>query len=678
MTYNAASSMLDLELLAAEWAAAESLSRRLSRWGAVLWYYRKSQLARRALNVAARLVDRRSPARLAGMGEPSAVGWCPPALQRMNDLARLRKPRSLPSTEPVSGDSHSHLSPSGRSTGEVTLRLDLESGRFCLLNEPWDLGSPTDWTSQTAMPVRRCEAKTPPQRDHPADNRPVRLWQFHLHYQEYLRDLMAWSVGDETADKERDAIWVTIWRIVDSWLERGISDRDNAWHPYCVSRRLPVWFDLAAVGQVPSALEQRFLGSCLDQAEHLARHLELDIGGNHLLENLTTLLLACCLLDTPRAKRWSERAKPLFERELGRQVLASGEFFERAPTYHCQVLGNIMRLAYVSAERLPEVSALCRRAANPMWRFLRGILHPDGEIPLFADSGFNEAPSVAELASWASLLGLDATESSAVGSSEAEGGRSQLTAHNSQVVGDYWTWRRDADFVIVDAGPLGARELPSHSHCDLGSLEVSIGGERLIVDSGNFDYEAGSMRRYCRSSLAHNVVTIDGHDHADVWSRFRMGHRGSIVRFESGVGIGQDTTQQDAVAADDASWCELAHNAYRRLGVAASVRRVDVRDSSKRRRLRCVDSFEAAGSHTATGFLHFAPGVTVDRQSDFSFTVEAPRRTCIVEFRGAEQVDVAAGWHCPEFGRRMRTQVLVYSAPLSVALRLEWEISWDT
>ena len=36
--------------------------------------------------------------------------------------------------------------------------------------------------------------------------------------------------------------------------------------------------------------------------------------------------------------------------------------------------------------------------------------------------------------------------------------------------------------------------MPAHAQCDLTNLVASVGGRRWIVDSGNFDYQAGSMR----------------------------------------------------------------------------------------------------------------------------------------------------------------------------------------
>jgi uncharacterized heparinase superfamily protein len=120
-------------------------------------------------------------------------------------------------------------------------------------------------------------------------------------------------------------------------------------------------------------------------------------------------------------------------------------------------------------------------------------------------------------------------------------------------VGDYWTWRHERDYLLFDAGPVGPDHLPAHAHADLLNIEISIDGRRFVVDSGVFDYEDGPMRRYCRSTAAHNALEIDGASQCDMWSRFRMGHRGWPTSLFTGSEGGFD-------------WTSAAHNAYRRLG----------------------------------------------------------------------------------------------------------------
>src|SRR5262249_49892141 len=120
--------------------------------------------------------------------------------------------------------------------------------------------------------------------------------------------------------------------------------------------------------------------------------------------------------------------------------------------------------------------------------------------------------------------------------------------------GDYWVWRNGGDFFLMDAGPVGADHLPAHAHSDLLTIEASSAGRRLVVDSGAYAYRDDELRRYCRSTAAHNVLQVDDRGQCDPWSRFRMGYRGRPTGLETGR-----TGQFD--------WARSSHNAYRRVGV---------------------------------------------------------------------------------------------------------------
>ena len=67
-------------------------------------------------------------------------------------------------------------------------------------------------------------------------------------------------------------------------------------------------------------------------------------------------------------------------------------------------------------------------------------------------------------------------------------------------------WDPDARYLCFDAGPLGA----GHWHEDFGNFEMYAFGERLISDMAVHSYTLDDMHKYFYSSLAHNVVVVDG------------------------------------------------------------------------------------------------------------------------------------------------------------------------
>ncbi len=487
---------------------------------------------------------------------------------------------------------------------------EMRSGRITLLNETRELGQPIDWRGGRDV---------------------THLWRFQLHYFEFLYPVCSGHPGN-------DAAWQAAGTIICDWIKNNKNTdpacRDDAWHPYCISRRLPVWFQLLSAERFEPKTRDAIVANCFSQATLLSKNLEWDLRGNHLLENLRCLTMCCCFFADTRADAWLTEVLPILRRELDEQILASGEHFERAPMYHCQVLCNLMEMAVVAKGVHNEIADLCQSYAEKMWRFLRQILHPDEEIPLFGDSCFQEVPSVELMARIENLL--------PPGSAAPPEGIAHMT--------DYRVFRTGDSALIFDHGPVGADQLPAHAHCDLLTLEASIGGNRWIVDSGNFDYSDSPMRHYCRSSAGHNVLTVAGQNQCDVWSKFRMGRRGRICHSRSGE-------------SGKFEWAEAAHDGYRHLGVPRVARLVAV--AAEMDCWLCSDFATGDGRSELVGYLHLAPGITIEpfddpSASESKFLLDDGTSRRVLSFFGASAVDVADSWYCTEFGLREKNRVFVY------------------
>jgi hypothetical protein len=72
-------------------------------------------------------------------------------------------------------------------------------------------------------------------------------------------------------------------------------------------------------------------------------------------------------------------------------------------------------------------------------------------------------------------------------------------------------WAPDATRVIFDVGPLWRGDCRGHGHADLLSLQLAVGCEAWLVDSGTYCYTSEpAWRRHFRGTAAHNTITIDG------------------------------------------------------------------------------------------------------------------------------------------------------------------------
>ena len=73
---------------------------------------------------------------------------------------------------------------------------------------------------------------------------------------------------------------------------------------------------------------------------------------------------------------------------------------------------------------------------------------------------------------------------------------------------------RDARYLLFDGGPLGS----GHSHPDKLHLVACAYGKVLLVDAGNYNYDASRWRRYALSTRGHNTVTVNDLDQNDTFA----------------------------------------------------------------------------------------------------------------------------------------------------------------
>ncbi len=502
-----------------------------------------------------------------------------------------------------------------------------DNQQVTFLNESREFGERIDW--------RR-----------PTPDAPL-LWRFHLHYHEFLLDLLR---------PENDDPRAAFWRIVEDWIHNNQPEsaaaNEAAWHPYCISRRLPIWMMVWAEFPPPVAQQSVILESLHEQAAFLATHLEWDLRGNHLLQNLTTLSLASVFFRGPMADCWRKKALRLLQTQLQEQVLEHGEHVERAPMYHAQMLQALLDVRDASAGVDEELERLCRRVGERMASWLAAVLPPDGRIPLLSDGGFGECPTPAVLLRRA---GVESEHAISLKPMDEKASRDPATLN-----GDAWIWRDGNNFLLFDTGPVGPDWLPAHAHSDLLTIEASAAGRRLFVDSGTYDYQDGEMRQYCRSTRAHNVLQVDGAEQCDAWSRFRMGYRGWPQAAEMG--------EQDGI-----SWRRATHNAYRRLGVTEVGRWIGCQRNGP---WVCVDWAKGRGEHQLTHWLHLHPDVDVRARGPASVELTIGALVCELRFLTAGELTLEQGWYCPEFGRRIPSTLLNWTTRATLPGIVAWSLSW--
>jgi glycosyltransferase involved in cell wall biosynthesis/uncharacterized heparinase superfamily protein len=341
---------------------------------------------------------------------------------------------------------------------------------------------------------------------HRTHDRREQLWAMNLHYMDYL----------EEADDE------SFERLLREWLAHTKPYRPgywlDAWNGYAVSLRVVVWMQqLATRPHLDARLREEMIESLKGQIEFLARNLETDLGGNHLVKNMKALLWASVFFDGPAAGSWRGIGLHLLREVLAEQILDDGMHEERSPSYHAQVFADLLEIR-AAVDCGPLAPAL-DRCLYAMAQVAVDLAHPDGNAALFNDSGLHMAYAPAVLLDlWRTISGETITP------------RRTFALPNA----GYYGARNGGDLIIADCGAISPDHLPAHGHGDVLSFELSVGGQRLVVDPGVYEYVAGNRRRKSRSAANHNTLCFEGSDQADFFGDFRVGRRPTarVLKYE--------------------------------------------------------------------------------------------------------------------------------------------------
>jgi len=443
-----------------------------------------------------------------------------------------------------------------------------------------------------------------------------KLWLYNLHY---FDDLNAES-SHERADWHNN--------YLSRWVAENPPVNGNGWEPYPSSLRIVNWIKWAISGNELQAQQHE---SLVAQVRHLNRQIEWHILGNHIFANAKALIFAGLFYDGSEADDWLKKGEIILAYQLNEQILSDGAHFELSPMYHNIILEDLLDLINLMRVFRCSASAEWERLVPGMVRWSLGMMHPDRDISFFNDAATQIALSPVQLHAYAKELALVDMDFKfePVEHFEASG---YVRMSNASVL------------AILDVAEVGPDYLPGHAHADSLSFELSLFGQRLIVNSGTSMYGTGPERLYQRSTAAHSTVVIDGQDSSEVWGGFRVAKRArpSVIRVASEDGV---------------LGVKAKHDGYLRLkGEVMHCRSW----SLARQRLEIVDTISGNRHYGVDVCFLLHPEVEVLLQHDKQAALTVAGREVSLLFEGNGSLALETYDYHPQFGVSQQGKRLIY------------------
>lgn len=415
------------------------------------------------------------------------------------------------------------------------------------------------------------------------------------------------------------------------------------------------------------------------QARHIERHLSTYFSPNtHLTgEALGLLYIGAAFPSFARARHWRDLGARILAEQLERQVLPDGVYFEQSTYYHRYTTDFYLHTALLTRTGTDSFNGAMRTKLGALLDYLLHITRPDGSSPFIGDddggrlvmfgqraaNDFRDTlavgAAVLKRSDYALVAGDSVEELFWVLGAEGIATYDRLLASppatTSRAFPDsgYFvmreSWSQDADWALVRCGP-HPPNCGAHAHADALALELSVGGEPILIDPGTYIYTASRAERdYFRSSAAHNTVTIDGRSSAEPASSPFKWRSGPCSRATAWV------------THDRFDFFDGEHDGFQRL--EAPVLHSRAVFFLRGEYWVICDRLRTAGPHHLALYWHWAPGIELSEDSSGALIARPPGvHSAAVGarlFTNRGQVTCERSWTSSTYGARTPSLVTV-------------------
>jgi hypothetical protein len=428
-------------------------------------------------------------------------------------------------------------------------------GKFDLLGYlNLDFGSPVDWhfepVADKRIPLKHWKQFDELDTEETGDKKIV--WELNRHQHFFTLGVAYWLTKDERYAR-------VFARHLESWMEQNPPGMGVNWFSSLeIAFRSISWiwafnFFKNSESFAPE-LFQKALKFLYLHARHIEKYLSTYYSPNtHLTgEALGLYYLGTQLAFFARASHWRALGEKILFAELDRQILPDGVYFEQTTWYQRYTADFYTHFIILKVLNGDETDKNLQKRLDAKTQslldFLMYVTRPDGTTPLIGDDdGGRSLPhgnaktddfraclasgavlfergdykyvagEFAEETLW--LLGVEGRQSF-----ENLRAFRPVPTSKSFKSGGYFVmrdgWAKTDNYLLVDCGELGALN-GGHAHADALSVNLAIGGETKLIDSGTYTYhESTEMRNFFRTTIGHNTLMIDNKSQSEPGGKF--------------------------------------------------------------------------------------------------------------------------------------------------------------
>lgn len=364
-------------------------------------------------------------------------------------------------------------------------------------------------------------------------------WNYMLNRQEYLLDLCL------SFDITRDSIYLQKGKnLLLDWITQNQTSEN--WRTIDTGIRLMYWEMTIHYLEERSMLSNSESEKIAHSIEQQTSYLDDHYIDKYDLSNWGILIVTGFFITSKRIG--IRRESGIYQRMLNRltnqlrlQIQPSGNHWEQSPLYFMEVLRSIVCIHQSQVLRDEPVQKLLEEKILSMYHFMPHFVTPEGTTILQGDTDEMRVEDVIQTLSLLYQQDLPELFTRQVSVDYLllyfsrykteylawQENLSKKVATNypktmtDDFTGNYYyhnDWDSMSSYAHLYNGPLGS----GHGHLSLCHIDVTLGGDNILVDSGRLTYVESPLRYLLKEAPQHNTVVINSHPFGEVLDSWRF------------------------------------------------------------------------------------------------------------------------------------------------------------